>query len=134
MKTTWKIINREKGTKQHDITTMTLKTKDSTMMNKSKIANTFNNYFASIADNINAETKQNLTSDRNNPVNYLYKFFRKPFCKIKWHYASSHEITKIIKSVKTKNSCGYDEITSQIIKISEPFIISPLTYICYVIL
>ena len=48
---------------------------------------------------------------------------------MKWQYASTHEIRKIIKAFKSNNSCGYDEITSRIIKVSAPFI-SPLTYIC----
>jgi hypothetical protein len=45
-------------------------------------------------------------------------------------YATTNEIDKIIKSLKTKNSYGYDEIPVKIIKLSVPFIISPLTYIC----
>jgi hypothetical protein len=46
-----------------------------------------------------------------------------------WQY-----IEKIIKSLKTKNSSGYDEISNRIIKLSTPFIISPFTHICNVIL
>ena len=41
-------------------------------------------------------------------------------------YTSAKEINKIIDSLKDKNSSGYDEITTTIIKISKPFIISPL--------
>jgi len=37
---------------------------------------------------------------------------------------------KNIKELKGKKSCGYDEITGRILKISSPFIVSPLTYIC----
>jgi hypothetical protein len=29
-----------------------------------------------------------------------------------------------------KNSCGYDEISTKVLKISAPFISSPLCYIC----
>jgi len=50
MKTTWKIINREKGTKQQDISVPTLTIDDSTIANQSIIANTFNNYFSTVAD------------------------------------------------------------------------------------
>ena len=38
------------------------------------------------------------------------------------------ETEKIIKELKSKSSCGYDEITTKILKISSPFIVSPLTY------
>ena len=51
-----------------------------------------------------------------------------------WQYASTYEIEKIIKSLKTKNSSGYDEILNRIIKLSSPFIISPLSHICNAIL
>ena len=42
----------------------------------------------------------------------------------------TQEITSVIKSVKTKNSSGYDEIITKLLKISVNYICSPLTYIC----
>jgi hypothetical protein len=44
------------------------------------------------------------------------------------------EIEQIIKSLKTKNSHGYNKILTKILKISSPFISSPLNYICNKIL
>jgi len=44
-------------------------------------------------------------------------------------YTSTEEIDKIIKSLKTKNARGYNEISIKILKLSAPFISSPLTYI-----
>jgi hypothetical protein len=41
-----------------------------------------------------------------------------------------NELKDIIKSLKTKDSCGYDELSNKILKVSMPFIVSPLTYIC----
>jgi hypothetical protein len=43
---------------------------------------------------------------------------------------TNKEIKDIIKSLKWKNSHGYDEIPENIFKISMPFILSLLTYIC----
>jgi hypothetical protein len=43
---------------------------------------------------------------------------------------SSEEMNKIIDSLKSKNSYGYDEITTKIVKISKPSIISPIINIC----
>jgi hypothetical protein len=40
------------------------------------------------------------------------------------------EIEQIIKSLKTKNSCGYDEISTKVLKKSSPIVSSPLNYIC----
>jgi hypothetical protein len=50
-----------------------------------------------------------------------------------WPYTSSKEMNKITDSLKSKNSSGYDEITTTgNIKItgSKPFIISPIINIC----
>jgi hypothetical protein len=38
------------------------------------------------------------------------------------------EIEEIIKSLKSKNTCGYDRISTKILKAK--FISSPLTHIC----
>jgi len=60
----------------------------------------------------------------------LINKFYSTFPRINWNYAKTYEIDTIIKSLKTKNSYGYDEISTKILKISAPFIIFPLTYIC----
>jgi hypothetical protein len=43
---------------------------------------------------------------------------------------STSEIKNVSKSLKTKNSNGYDEISTKLLQISSSFIISPLTHIC----
>jgi hypothetical protein len=48
---------------------------------------------------------------------------------INFKNTSTKEIENIIRSLKAKESHGYDEITTKILKISAPFISSPLTYI-----
>jgi hypothetical protein len=45
-----------------------------------------------------------------------------------------HEIGKIINSLKCRDSYGYDEISSRILRISAPYVLSPLTYIFNTIL
>jgi len=55
--------------------------------------------------------------------------FIRPFANIKLTPVSTKEISEIIKSLKWKNSHDYDEIPIKILKISLPFIISPLTFI-----
>jgi hypothetical protein len=71
-----------------------------------------------------------MNTNMTNPINYFAKRFRRPFAKISWQYTFTYETETVIKSLKTKNTCGYDEISTQIIKLTAPFIISPLTYIC----
>ena len=65
-----------------------------------------------------------------NPLNYLYSAIKQSFTNIKIRNTTTDEIEKIIKELKSKKSCGYDEIMTKILKISSPFIVSPLTYIC----
>jgi len=56
---------------------------------------------------------------------YLINNSNSTFLRINWF-----EIDKIIRSLKTKHSYGYDEIPIKILKLSALFIISPLTCIC----
>ena len=49
---------------------------------------------------------------------------------MKFKSFSTKEITSIIKSFKTKNSFGYDEISTKLLKNSVTYLSSPLTYIC----
>jgi hypothetical protein len=48
---------------------------------------------------------------------------------IKMENTTTYEINRIICSLKTKDSHGYDGISTRILKLSAPYIISPLTYI-----
>ena len=61
---------------------------------------------------------------------YLINNFTTTFPNIIWKHASTYEVCKIIESFKPTNSCGYEEIPVKIVKLSAPFIIFPLTYIC----
>jgi hypothetical protein len=40
------------------------------------------------------------------------------------------EMEQIVKSLKPKNSFGYDEISTKVLKLSAPFISSPINYVC----
>ena len=96
-------------------------------------AEEFNNYYVSVADNIMNNNPVNNTIDDSNKINpsdYLYSAFQQSFTNMKLKNTTTDEIEKIIKELKSKESCRYDEITTKIMKISSPFIISPLTYIC----
>jgi Notch-like protein len=45
-------------------------------------------------------------------------------------YSTIKEIDQIINSLKTRNSFGYEGISTKILKLSAPFISSPINYIC----
>ena len=57
-------------------------------------------------------------------------YFLQSFTNIKLKNTTTGEIEKIITQLKHKNSCGYDEVTTKILKMVSPFIVSPLTHIC----
>ena len=134
MTTTWKIINHENGKPSHDNNIASLKIDNKEITDQNKIANIFNNYFLSIADSLNAGKNKHTNIKESNPISYLINNFHQLFPKMKWHLTSMHEIGKITKSLKSKNTSGYDEISMRILKLSAPYIVSPLTYICNSIL
>jgi hypothetical protein len=70
------------------------------------------------------------TSDNKNSTYYLPKLSHNPFPNIKCNNMPTKEIERIIKSIKVKNSHGYDGITVKMLKVSAPYISSPLDYIC----
>jgi len=79
-------------------------------------AEEFNNYDVSIADNIIANNPVNNTIDdlnKNNQLNYLYSASQQSFTNIKLKNTTTREIEKMIKELKSKKSCGYDEITTK---------------------
>jgi hypothetical protein len=61
---------------------------------------------------------------------FMEQVFTKPYCSMDCKCTTTKEVERIIKSLKTKNSYGYDEISTKILKISRPFISSPINYIC----
>jgi hypothetical protein len=91
----------------------------------------FNNYFLTISENIikNIRCNKQNHDTYNNPNYYLSNQQHRAFPNINFKNTSTKEIEKIIRSLKAKGSHGYDGITAKILKISAPFISSPLSYI-----
>jgi hypothetical protein len=76
------------------------------------------------------QMQSNKLTNVSNSLTYLYEVYKQPFPNINMSPVTSREIKDIIKSLKWKNSKGYDDIPQNILKISMPFIVSPLVYIC----
>ena len=93
------------------------------------IAEKCNHYYVSVADSINNNKSTTDISNKTKPLNYLYSTFKQSFTNIAVKNTTTYEIEKIIKELKSKKSCGYDEIMARILKISSPYIVSLLTYI-----
>ena len=62
-------------------------------------------------------------------THFMEQAFTNPYPSIEWKCTKTEEIERIIKSLKTENSYGYDEISTKILKISCPFISFPINYI-----
>ena len=117
MKTTWQIINKEIGTSQHNGSISSVTKNDTIVTDQLKIANIFNNYFISVVDTINSDKIKDSTTSRENSRDYRYSLHRNPCTKINWKYVSTHEIERIIRSLESKTSSGYDELSNQVIKL-----------------
>jgi hypothetical protein len=102
-----------------------LKVNGEAISNRHDIADFLNSFFLSaVENNINKNLKIN-----NKPLYYLRQAVNHPFPSIKYHAITSTEKFQIIKSLISKVSHRYDEISVKVLKISSPFIIFPLTYI-----
>ena len=134
-KTTWNIINENinKRHRRHDISSININ--GVFTQNNQVIADTFNSYFLSVAQHITANSKNsNSVGNHHNPLNYLHSTLTQPFPPNKLKFVSPKEIANVVRSLKTKESHGYDEIPTKVIKQSISYISSPLTYICNMML
>jgi hypothetical protein len=131
IQTTWEIIKKETGN-NHKHMIKSLRINNTMVNNSQEIAYAFNDYFSTIANTIidNIRKSDDEPMDDISHSSYLIKSCNNSFPNIKWKHASTYEDNKITESLKSKNSCGYDEIPVKIVKLSAPFIISPLTHIC----
>jgi hypothetical protein len=88
--------------------------------------------FVVVVQHIHTEKSKNSNSGvrENNSLNYSYNVFKQPIPSIKLKFVSPKEIEDVVSSLKMKDSHGFDGIYIKILKLSIPYISSPLTYIC----
>jgi exonuclease III len=131
MKTTWKIINSETGRNINSSSTQQLieSYKDQ------NVAEYLNEHFVSIADNLVNQLEKNDTSYTDADFkSFMEQAVLKNYPKISCKPSTIKEIETIIKSIKTKDSYGYDHISTRVLKMCAPYISSPLNYICNMII
>jgi Notch-like protein len=97
--------------------------------NPQAIAGVFNEYFLSLVGKIYLNSNNNDNNINNNPIYYLSHAFNISYPNINLKFTTK-EIENIIKSLKPKNSHGYDEISTNLLKTSSVYISSPLNHIC----
>jgi hypothetical protein len=131
-KTTWNIIKKVSNNQQPQTDIQELLIDSKHLKYQQDIADVFNNYFSSIIDKISINNINNKT-DKDNFLtfhHYLEQNYSYPPPPLVIKTFSTKEITSVIKALKTKNSYGYDEISTKVLKISTTYICSPLTHIC----
>jgi hypothetical protein len=80
-KTTWDIINKESGKNKKRSEIQALKVDSKKITDQKTTAETFNEYFISIAENVKRGSKNNLISDDNDNVDSHYLFMEQAFTK-----------------------------------------------------
>jgi hypothetical protein len=124
IKTTWDIIKQKTG-KIHVTEQMpTLVINDEKIKDPEKVADVFNSFFLSIAENLNLHQV-----GKEDPISSLKDAFTYKFHDIKIVQTSEAEIKSTMLSLKSKNSSGSDEITSKILKACASLISQPLSHI-----
>jgi hypothetical protein len=109
-----------------------LNTEGTQIKNPKILADTFNDYFSKVVvESVSNITKQDLSQTKQHSyLEYLIHKFQQPFPSIKFKPLTEKEIYENNRSLKWKSSCCYDEAPSKIVKLSMPFISSPLIHIC----
>jgi hypothetical protein len=134
IKTAWNVINKKSGRKNNSNNIQALDMDGKKIIDQQSIAETFNEYFVTIAEHIRKEIRYIHMHVNNNDVDNhtqcINHAFDNPFPNIENKYSTIKQIEQIINSLKTKNSFGYDGISTKILKLSAPFISSPINYIC----
>jgi hypothetical protein len=98
--------------------------------NQQDIADAFNNYFTSIIENLLKHEVKNQKNRAQAPQYYQELKNINPPVPLVIKTFSTKEMLSIIKTLKPKNSHGFDENPMMLLKKSATYICSPLTYIC----
>ena len=136
IKTTWMIVNLETHRKAGNGAIESLHIDCRIINNQQHIADTFNSYFLSIIDisinknNTHTQNKYNPNPNNNNsPFQSISQINNSAYTKSK-RISTTSEMEKIIRSLKSKDSHGYNEISTTLLRISSSFISSHLNNIC----
>jgi hypothetical protein len=129
-RSTWNIVKTVTNNRNTTSNIATMNINNTLTSNPLSIANAFNSYFTTVAENLITKnfSGKSLTNN-NDPLTLLGQNFNQPFPYMRLKNSTTHEISKIIHCLKCKDSHGYDEVSTRILKISAPYILSPLTYI-----
>jgi hypothetical protein len=110
----------------------TLNTEGKNDTNLNTIVEVFNKYFSGVADTIHKQIKENCKNVKTKSINYMTYMsmaFRSTFPNIQIKETTSSEIERIIGSLKSSKTQGYDKIANNILKACKTLISVPLSYL-----
>jgi exonuclease III len=124
IRSVWELINenisQSKRSSFHQIFTI----KDShnnLVQDPSKIANMFNPFYVNTYKRLSPTLSLPTTKEKNN--------YNSPVHSIFFHPVSTNEVKNLIKSLKSKQSAGIDEISSKLLKEIDEYVVEPLVYL-----
>jgi len=102
--------------------------------NQQNIADTFNNYFLSKAENIDVNKKKTCNNINSHTINdsslqFMSQIFTTPYTNIKRKPTSIKEIEKLMKSLTSQKIHTDMTKFALLLKICSPFVSSPLNYV-----
>ena len=122
IRNTWKTINEilTKNQTKHKLPTV-FKENGTYITDNINIANKFNTFFTNVGQKI----AKDIQYDGNK--NYSYYLNKQINSTFTFKNIDEIIVKKTINNLPTKNSCGYDDISSKLLKVIAPVIIKPLT-------
>ena len=118
IKLTWRLINEVLGNNPNKSISTKFNINDKCITDQQEIANHFNSFFASIGTKISQQIK---THDQIYHRQYL---INRPVTTFHFHEITKQDVMCIISKLPNKKSTGYDEISTETIKILSA-VISP---------
>ena len=124
IRTAWNIIKRNTGKCYNENTITKINYRNVPLKNSSEIANAFNNYYTNIIANLKIRK-----GDMSKAFKMLNNLKLRNKTQMKIIPVMEAEVLNIIKTLKSKNTAGYDGISSKVLKLCASIISKPLTYI-----
>ena len=118
IKLTWRLINEVLGNNPNKSISTKFNINDDCITDQQEIANHFNSFFASIGTKISQQIKNH------DQIDHRQYLINRPVTTFHFHEITTQDVMCIISKLPNKKSTGYDEISTETIKILSA-VISP---------
>ena len=111
IKLTWRLINEVLGNNPNKSISTKFNINDKCITDQQEIANHFNSFFASIGTKISQQIKNH------DQIDHRQYLINRPVTTFHFHEITTQDVMCIISKLPNKKSTGYDEISTETIKI-----------------